>query len=106
MSELYEKHISPAGRISYRPVTIQGAGIVEMDNKLLGTMVATFVVGVIEAAWTQIPNHTRQSRELAKLQEAVINYAKVTASPLDETMLNAMVCGWNAGMKEIQRHLQ
>jgi hypothetical protein len=104
--ELYEKHVSENGRIRYILHEKKGAGIVELDNVILATMISTFVVGMIEATQVQLATHSRHGRQLRKLQDALVDYAKLTAIPLEDAQVDAVCHAWNAGMQELQVRLQ
>lgn len=106
MNELYERTVTPGGRVTYVPHAEPTCGMVELDNNLLQTLVATFVIGMLEASAGQLPQHSRHGRELRKVQEALVGYARNTAVDLNEEQIDIMVSAWNAAIKTIQQRLQ
>lgn len=106
MSQLYERSVSAGGRVTYAPHRDKTAGMVELDHALLHTLVATFVIGMLEASASQLPKHSRHGRELQRLENALILYAKNSAVELTEAQIDIMVHAWNSAMLTIQQRLQ
>lgn len=106
MTTLYEKHISENGRVRYIQHGSEHADLVELDDNTIRTMITTFVLGLIIRTGDQLPPHSRQARELKKLETAMVSYAGISSVEMTEDMISAMVDAWNAAMTAIQRRLQ
>jgi len=105
---LYEKHISPSGRISYREhvpsdAALTGDEVIETVQVI--TLLTTLVVSILISISEQMTPHAKITREIKLLEASVLRFAKLNGAPLDDSMIEVGIGAWNAAVRAIQQGL-
>ena len=68
MSYLYEKHTSPSGRVTYRPLAERR---VEMDAELANAFLLTLIGATIVNMENNLQPHSRARREIQTIEKSL-----------------------------------
>jgi hypothetical protein len=68
MSYLYEKHTSPSGRVTYRPLAERR---VEIDAELANAFLLTLIGATIVNMETNLQPHSRARREILTIEKSL-----------------------------------
>jgi hypothetical protein len=105
--QLYEKIISPAGRVTYREYK-PSADIIEdkeIEAKQVVTILCSLVISMLMSISGQLLPHSRIARETKILEQAVLRYAKLNGAKVDPSTVDVGVMAWNAAVKAMQEGL-
>lgn len=104
--QLYQKQTSESGRVRYVPWSGR-PGAVDLDDRELVTLTSSVIVCFLEQVRNNMPAHSRLAREMADLQERVIQVAHLAkALPLDPDMIQAGVLAWNGMVDALQHSIE
>lgn len=104
--QLYQKQTSDKGRVRYVPWSGR-PGAVDLDDRELVTLTSSIIVCYLEQVRNNIPAHARLSREMADLQDRVVQVASLAkAMPLDADMIQAGVLAWNGMVSALQHSIE
>lgn len=102
---LYERSISPAGRVTYRPYVPPNNSMMEIPQEQVVTLLTTLTISMLMSVSDQMPSHARAAREIKGVEQAVLKMAKLNAAPLDEHLVNIGVACWNSAIQTMQEQL-
>ena len=105
---LYEKHVSPNGKVTYKEHTISRRVDVEIDDLQINALVSTIAICWLHAMSKQLSD-TKKGSALATrikaVEEAVTKMAKLASGKIDEKMVDAGTIAWGAALQRLQLEL-
>ena len=78
----------------------------EIDSETAVTLLASMGVSILIRVSEQLPPHSRQGREVKKLEAAIVSLSRLHSTPLDEKLVEVGVKMWNAAVKTMQKELK
>lgn len=105
MTQLYEKIISPKGKTTYRPHVPTTTAMVEIEQDVVITMLASLTMSMLISVSDQIKSHSRAARNIAKVQDAVKELVALNVVPLDEKMVTLGGEMYMAAINHMQKQL-
>ena len=102
--ELYTKTIQ-GKRVRYVPYVPPDNSNYEIEQQQMVTLLTTLTMSMLMSVEKQLPEHSRFAREVKNVETAIVKLAKLNAKPLDGTLVNAGVVGWNAAIEGMQKAL-
>jgi hypothetical protein len=99
---LYEKHISPKGKTTYREHT----GYAPLpDDELTDAQLITLAVSIgvtcLEMLHRTLPAHSRNARKTRALEAAIFATAQGHGEHVDREMVTWWIDRWNATMRMV-----
>lgn len=105
MMELYVKQMQ-GKRTRYVPYVPPDNSNMAIPQEQMVTLLTTLTMSMLMSIEDQLPKkHSRFSREIRNMEDAISRLAKLNAKPLDPVLVNAGVVGWNAAIEGIQKTL-
>lgn len=98
---LYEKIISPKGKVTYREYRADSAALdkLEINNREVVTLFSVFTVSWLKSIQEQIPAHMAIARGIKRVEDSVVQLAGLVACKLDSDVVDVGVEAWNAATK-------
>jgi hypothetical protein len=109
VSQLYEKVVSPKGKVTYREYTPQAGPDIkasEFDTAEMITWAVSIGMTQLMILRKNLPAHARNARKIKAVEEAIFDLAKGHGAPLDDEMVDYVIACWNATMRRIQSGLE
>ena len=101
MSQLYIKHTSPKGRVTYQPFPHVENASMELDNKEVVTILTSVGMCLTQSITRFLPYHSRINRNVTDVEKALLKLSKGAAGPLDEHLIQVGASGFNAAVQAI-----
>ncbi len=102
--ELYIRQVSAGGKVSYVPYVEPAPKRLQNDEftpEQMVTMVGTMGICLIESVGRLLPGHTKISREIKKVEQALLSLYANTGQPLDNETVEWAIDCWNETMRRI-----
>lgn len=102
---LYEKHTSPAGKITYREHKRKTQIELELTDAELCSLVAGLGICCLHAFEAHLPEHKMISRKVRALEVAIGDTAALRRDDLSEKHLDAITHAWGAALERLHTEL-
>jgi hypothetical protein len=103
--QLYERIISPAGKVTYREHVPKKPNLIGdqlIEESEVVSLLTALVVSMQMSISEQLASHTKFSRELKLFEAAVVRFAALNQEPLTPELVDVGVTCWNAAVKTMQ----
>lgn len=102
--QLYEK-IQRGKTVRYIPYVPPDNSDMEIPQNQMITLLSTLTISMLMSIERQLPDHARFAREVKNVENSVLRLAKLNGAPLNETLVEAGVAGWNSAMRGMMSFL-
>lgn len=105
---LYEKHVSPNGKVTYKEHTISRRVDLEIDDKQINTLVSTIAVCWLAAMEDQlgaVKKGSALATRVKAVKESIGKMAQLVSGKCDDKMCDAGVVAWGAALAALQDEL-
>lgn len=102
---LYEKHISAAGKVSYREHVPAPVVMPEIESAQVVTLLSALTISMLMSVSEQLPPHAALARRVRGVEDAVKLLAQLNGAPLDPMLVDIGVGAWNSAMHSMQAGL-
>lgn len=106
---LYERILSPSGRVTYREHIPQAGPDLradEFDTAELLTWAISIGMTQLMILRKQLPEHARNARKIKAVEDAIYDLAAGHGKPLSDEMVDYVIGCWNRTMGAIQQGLE
>lgn len=103
--KLYEKHISQAGKVSYREYIPEAVVMPEIESKQVVTLLSALTISMLMSVSEQLPPHAALARRVRGVEESVKLLAQLNGAPLDPVLVDVGVGAWNSAIHSMQASL-
>lgn len=106
-AQLYERHVSPAGKISYRLHQPRKEQVTEfeLDNKQVATLAGTLGTCILMGLERHLPSHALLARKNRAVEESLQSLAAVAGTDLDQKLIDAGIGAWSAAVEQLGKEL-
>lgn len=105
---LYEKIVSPNGKVTYREHNNSVRADIEIDDLQINTLVATIAICWLKAMSTQLGEVKKGSAlsvRIKAVEESISKLASLSAGKMDDKMVDAGTIAWGAALKRLEMEL-
>ncbi len=106
MSQLYTREVTSSGRTTYKPVTTEPPTDYHVESEQVTTLLSTLVISMLMSIETQLPPHAKIAREVKLLEAAVLRFAQLNKTKLDDPLIAVGIETWAAALMAMQTGLQ
>lgn len=99
---LYEKHISPKGKITYTPYNPTVMPDMQIETEQVVAIFSALTISMLISLSDQLPKHTKIAREMDLLSNAIARFGKTTGEKLNPDHIDVGVLAWNAAVQAVQ----
>jgi hypothetical protein len=98
---LYEKKISPAGKVSYIEHAQENVTRLEIDRKQVVSLVSALAISFLMSVEEQFPPHAALGRRVKAVEQSIVSLAQLNGEPLDSALIHVGVGAWSAAINTI-----
>jgi len=102
MKPLYEKHVSPAGKVTYREYSPKCLPDMAIETEQITAIFSTLVLSMLISLSEQLQPHSKLGRETKLLEQAVARYGNLNSGKMDTKYVEVGVMAWNQATKAVQ----
>lgn len=99
---LYEKNITPKGKVSYKEWNPEALPDVQIDTAQLVAIFSAMSISMLVSLGEQLPKHARIARECEILSQAIGRWGNATGEPLNGDLLEIGVQAWKSAILAVQ----
>lgn len=102
---LYEKHISPAGKVACREHIPAPVVMPEIESAQVVTLLSALTISMLMSVSEQLPPHAALARRVRGVEDAIKALAQLNGTPLDPQLIEVGVAAWNSAIHSMQSGL-